>query len=115
MAFPDMGLAPAVAAWDSFIQQNGNDTQVLLNDGVTTFTVKTAMRKRPVENLTDGLQQENDRLSVMASRWETGAGAGRMPEKGDILTINGRRQAIASANTVAMQDTLIAFNIELRG
>mgnify|MGYP001812655387 CR=1 FL=1 len=113
MPFPDMNMASVANAVDSILQANGNTASVTLNDGVTTFTVKTGMRKRVGENLTDGLQQENDRLLVLASRWDPEAG--RAPEKGDQLTINGRRQAVEAVNSVGVGDTVWAYNLELRG
>ena len=115
MAFPNVNWAKVKQDFDSALQANGNDATVLLNDGVTTFTIRTTTVKRRGEDLTDGLQQENDRLSLMADRWEAGAGAGRMPQKGDIFEINGRRQAVLEANTVARDDTLIGYTVELRG
>lgn len=101
--------------FDTFIQNNGVDVSVRLRDGVTTFTIKGAMRRTSPENLTDGLQQHGERLSVMRSRWD--AGAGRTPNKGDQVTISGRRQAIMSWNPVEVPTTsdIIGYNLRLSG
>lgn len=113
MAFPTVDWDAVEAAFDSMIEANGQDVDVVLRDGITTFSLKGVMRKAPVQNMTDGLQQEQDRLSVMRDRWD--AGAGRDPEKGDQVTLNGRRQAVQSVNAVGAGNRLIGFNLVLLG
>lgn len=113
MAFPGVNWTQVEQDLDAFFQANGDDVSVLLNDGVTTFTVKGLQRKTPAENLTDGLQQEGDRLSVMAARWL--AGAGRAPEKGDLVTTNGHRQAVQAVNRKTVSNLTIGYNLTILG
>lgn len=102
-----------ISDMDTFFQAEGQDVDVLLRDGVTTFTIKGMKAKLPVENLTDGLQQNAERMSVMASRWD--AGAGRAPEKGDQLTYDGRRQAIQSVSRALGGNQTIGYRLTVLG
>lgn len=72
---------------------NGADVDVTLRDG-TTFRTKAFERRQTPEEMTDGLTQQGYYVRVVASDWD--AAAGRPPDKGDQLTLYGRRHAVES-------------------
>jgi hypothetical protein len=114
---PAVNWNKVIADFDIFIENEGQTVDVLLRDGVTTFSLKMVKRKIPVENMTDGIQQNSEYLSVMASRWWAGAGASRDPEKGDQITyvVDGRRQAIQTSTRALAGDQVIGFRLSVLG
>ncbi len=103
--------------FDTFLQNNGVDADVTLHDEGTQFTVKVGVRKAQVdENLTDGLQQNRDKLTVMRKRWDPAAS--RPPQKGDLFVISGRRRRAMEAQPVefnGVTNDIIAYNIRISG
>lgn len=106
-----------ISDMDDAFESEGATVDVLLRDGGGTFSVKMMRRKIPTENLTDGLQQNSELVSVMASRWFTGAGVGREPEKGDQITwqTTGRRQAIQVSTAAMGGEDVIGFRLTVLG
>lgn len=103
--------------FDTFLQNNGVDADVTLHPEGTNFSIKVGPRRaQSDENLTDGLQQDRDRLTVMRTRWD--AAAGRAPQKGDLFVIAGRRRRAMEAQPVEFNNVTndtIAYNIRVTG
>lgn len=104
-----------IDAFDQMIQTNGSTADVTLRNG-TQFSMRMALRGRnPNEPLTDGISERRAWAQFMASRWEAAAPADRDPEKGDHVTMNGRRRAISSVEVRAIDDVRVVFLILLEG
>jgi hypothetical protein len=86
----------------------GVPTEFRLHSG-ERFTVKVAKKKRPDENLSDGLQQKGFELQVLAKEWRAKAPANRDPEKGDQIVTAGRRHALENASKVQYGSIEIGF------
>lgn len=91
----------------------GISADVTLHDGGVPFCVSVVRRRAPTENLTDGLQQNGERVSVMADPWLDNAR--RAPQKGDQLTIDNHRYAIQTAKPVYGGETLIGYTLTVLG
>jgi hypothetical protein len=104
----------AITAWDSSINAIGVNTTFTLHTG-ETFTIKTVRRKKPDENMTEGLQQKGFEIQFMAKNWVANAPAGRHPEKGDQLSMAGRRHAIESSKLVEAAGVSIGYIARVMG
>ena len=101
------------AQYNNVIKQefhdNGTTCNVLLRNRAT-FTIKGFEKRVNIEELTAGLTQQGYFLRVIASDWD--AKAGGPPEKGDQVTLYGRRHAIDSWQRRGIADQYI---LRLRG
>ena len=88
---------------------NGLDADVRRRDR-SQFATKVFERRYQGEELTDGLSQQDYRVRVVASDWDRLAGG--PPEKGDQITISGRRHAVESWQRHGLADQYL---IRLRG
>ncbi len=113
MKLPNIDWKGIANDFAQVFEASGVDAEVRLLDGVTTFKTKVTRRRAPVENLTDGLQQNANRVSLMAGPWI--ACAGRAPMKGDQLVIDGRRQAVQSAQPVYGGNELVGYTLTVLG
>lgn len=112
MAIP---VQQVISAFDAMIQGDGSDCTFTLRGGAA-FTIKGVLRFTSENDLTAGLVQDNKKLSVMAHRWEKAVPvAGRIPEKGDQVTIDGHRYAIDEVNAALVSNVRIGWRITLRG
>ena len=107
-------LAKVQKAFDDLIQADGVDCSFVLRD-TTAFTIRGMARFQAENSLTDGLQQDKRKLSVMETRWRAAAPLGRNPEKGDQVTIHGHRYAVEEADPALMQNTILGWRIKLKG
>ncbi|MFN2199967.1 MAG: hypothetical protein ACK2UO_02115 [Caldilineaceae bacterium] len=82
-------------------QDNGLDARVRRRD-LTEFDTKVFERRYRGTELTEGLTQQDYRVRVIASDWDRLAGG--PPEKGDQVTISGRRHAVESWQRHALAD-----------
>ena len=108
------------ASFDAMFQNNGIPAQVTLHadpGAGTTFSIQVFLRRAQAdENLTDGLQQDRDRVSVMRQRWDNAAP--RPPQKGDLFVISGRRRRAMEAQPVecaGLSNDTIGYNIRVTG
>jgi hypothetical protein len=101
-------------AFDEFIQSNGADCEFRLRTG-EVFVIRGAARFQAEQGMTEGLQQDRRRLSVMEARWRAAAPTGRDPEKGDQVTVSGTRFAIQEADPAIVQNRVIGWRIKLKG
>ena len=88
---------------------NGTIISVLRRSGAT-FTIRGFEKRTTGEPLTDGIDQHQYFVRVIASQWD--AAAGGVPEKGDQLTVYGRRYAIESWQHRGLADMYV---LKLRG
>jgi hypothetical protein len=113
MATP-LPVAKIEAAFDSMINDAGSDCTFELYTG-ETFTVKGVLRFTPELGLTEGINHDSRKLSVMGKRWANVAPPDRFPEKGDQVTINGCKYAIEEADPAMVSGSMIGWRIKLRG
>ena len=107
-------LGQAIKAWDDFIGATGIDTDFRLHTG-ERFSLRVVRRRKADEDITDGLQQKGFEIQFMASQWVRLAPAGRRPEKGDQVTMEGRRHAIETAKLVSYDNTEIGYVARVLG
>ena len=100
--------------FDSAMQSEGSDCAFVLRSG-EQFTIKGVLRFLPEVTMTDGLHQDRRKLSVMADRWEAAAPANRDPEKGDQVTVHGRRFAVEEADPATGGNQVIGWRLRLKG
>jgi hypothetical protein len=96
------------------IENSGNNTAFTLHTG-EKFTIKTVRKKKPDENITEGLQQNGFELQFMAKRWSASAPVGRNPEKGDQVVVDGRRFALESSKAITYGDIRIGYIARVLG
>lgn len=107
-------IQQAVSAWDSLIQSGGTPADWRLRDG-TQFQLQIVRRSKPDENMTEGLQQQGFEIQFMASRWGAVAPPGRGPEKGDQVTLHGRRHAVERAKLVTVGGVDVGYIARVLG
>lgn len=103
----------AVTAWDGFLQSAGIPAEFLLHDTKARFTLNVARRKKMPENVTSGVQQKGFEIQFMGFRWN--AAAPRPPEKGDQVTVEGRRHAIESVTPHSIGTTVVGYVARVLG
>lgn len=102
------------ADFDSVLQQEGTDTEFRLMSG-EVFTLRARVRSSGEQDLTDGVSQDRRRVTVMAHRWDAAAPAGRSPQKGDQVVIDGRRHAVEEADPRLAGGIRITWNLVVKG
>ena len=115
MAFPNVDWFKVRDAFDQMIEANGSDADVKLRDS-TQFQMRMVERNRmPNSELTSGISQREFSALCMYHRWVAAAPADREPEKGDQITMNGRRKAVDSVGRVGPDATPIGYIMRFRG
>lgn len=107
-------IAKVRQAFDDLIQSEGHTCNFELRSG-EKFAVKGALRFQAEDQLTDGINQDRRKLSIMASRWSAAAPPGRDPEKGDLVTVDGRRHRIMEADPALCSGQRLGWRIKLTG
>ena len=97
------------------IDQHGMSATVTLRGGSPTFNAKVAEGRGRVRSITDGLDQQRYRVTVMASVWDAGAGGGRPPQKGDLVVVQGRRHMVDRVTRATAGDTVLAYVMFMEG
>ena len=72
---------------------HGSDDEVSLRNNGGVFTVKGSQGHRFDADMTAGLDQGQVRIRIAADHWDAQS-PGRQPQKGDALTMWGRRHMI---------------------
>lgn len=115
---PQQIKAAALDARQKFeqgIAAMGGDCAFTLRGTGEKFSVKGVIKHQPEAELTGGINQDRRRLSVSDIDWSAAAPAGREPQKGDQVVIDGHRHAIMEADPVLMSGIRILWRIRLRG
>lgn len=112
MGFPTIDYSAAVAKYHEAVLQNGTTLDVRLRTG-ETFTIKGTLGKLQPEDLTEGLTQQGYKLKIPAAHWD--AATDRPPEKGDQITMWGRRSAIMSWYMRGVGDDFAVYNLLMKG
>ena len=99
---------------DGVVQQEGTPADFRLRTG-ETFTLRARVRDGTDEALTAGLQQDTLTVTVLANRWETAAPPNRAPEKGDQITIAGKRHAIEDVRQRIAGSVPLTWTMRLKG
>lgn len=107
-------VAAAKQVYEDGIAAMGSDCAFKLRTG-ETFTIRGVLRHQAEQSATDGINQDRRRLTVAADRWDAAAPPGRMPNKGDQVTIDGQRYGVMEADAVNMADLRIHYRIHLTG
>lgn len=102
------------ADFDAAIQAEGSDCAFTLRTG-EQFVLRGTLRFLSEEGISDGLNQDRRKLSVMADRWENAAPASRNPEKGDQVVVHGRRFAVEEADPATGGNQVIGWRLRLKG
>jgi hypothetical protein len=107
-------LGQAVQAVDELITGVGVPAAFTLHTG-ETFTINVVRRKKPDETITEGLQQKGFELTLLAKHWRANAAAPRHPEKGDQLTMAGRRHAVETSKLITTAGMDVSYVLRVVG
>jgi hypothetical protein len=111
--FPVIGLGNAKAALREMYSANGVPVDVRLRDG-TEFEVKAFFGPLTERDLTAGAPQNGYRLRFLGETWDA-ASPGRMPQKGDQITLHGRRSAIESVRLCGLGGEQLMYVVVMHG
>lgn len=110
-----------MANWDqinttfqSVLADNGSDADFVLRSG-ESFTIKASQGHRTDPELTDGLSQKQVRIRISALDWEAVAPVGRIPEKGDKVTMWGRKHTVENAHPRGAAGRTLVYVLVMRG
>ena len=119
MSFPNIDFAKQKANVTSAIRAWGNDATFTLPDTDTTFTIKATKlinnNKGSTQPMTAGINQYDLKCMVLYDDWHNAAGAGRRPQKGDIITTTGKTYALMGVFSVGAGVTLFGYDLRVRG
>lgn len=107
-------IRTAISTWKQFLHETGVDADFVLRSG-ETFRIKVVRKVRPDRDMTDGLVQQGFDVQFMYSDWHAQAPAGRGPEKGDQLTMAGRRHAIEYHKLHQIASSPVGYVCRVRG
>ena len=110
----NVNVAKLISDFDTVIQDVGTVCDFTLRSG-EQFQLRGVKAGLADEVMTDGLNQGNIKLSVIATRWAAAAPAGRKPEKGDQVRILGHRYAVMTSEPAFMANTMVGYRMRLRG
>jgi hypothetical protein len=92
------------------IKENGMTAAVTLREGAA-FTVPVGKGRSRTTDLTQGLEQERDRVIVQYDEWH--GVAPRAPEKGDLMVVVGKRYRISDVKQAEAGDQILAYRFFL--
>lgn len=102
----------AIDAFEMLLNSTGSPTEFSLRSG-EVFTIPVVRRKKRIEEMTDGIQQKDFDIQFLHKHWTVYAA--REPEKGDQLTMAGRRHAIEKCFPVICYDITVGYVARVLG
>ena len=113
MSFPDLDIPAVQSALSAAYLSLGHRAIIHLRDGPEIDIRVTTSALKP-EDLTAGLQQSGLRVRLLAREWDDLSPV-RPPQKGDTITVLGRRYGIQTVHLRAMADIPLVYVFEALG